>query len=40
MTANGVRFKVTDTQKHAGDVFVHIGTVEEGTLKPGGGAGA
>jgi alanyl-tRNA synthetase len=35
MTANGVRFKVTDTQKHAGDVFVHIGTVEEGTLKPG-----
>ncbi|MGB6543459.1 MAG: alanine--tRNA ligase [Xanthobacteraceae bacterium] len=35
MTADGVRFKVTDTQKHAGDVFVHIGTVEEGTLKPG-----
>jgi alanyl-tRNA synthetase len=35
MTANGVRFKVADTQKHAGDVFVHIGTVEEGTLKPG-----
>jgi alanyl-tRNA synthetase len=35
MTANGVRFKVTDTKKHAGDVFVHIGTVEEGTLKPG-----
>ena len=35
MTANGVRFKVTDTKKHAGDLFVHIGTVEEGTLKPG-----
>jgi len=35
MTANGVRFKVTDTQKHAGDLFVHVGTVEEGTLKPG-----
>jgi len=31
----GVRFKVTDTQKHAGDVFVHVGTVEEGVLKPG-----
>ena len=35
LTADGVRFKVADTQKHAGDVFVHIGTVEEGTLKPG-----
>jgi alanyl-tRNA synthetase len=35
MTADGVRFRVTDTQKHAGDVFVHIGTVEEGTLAPG-----
>ena len=35
MTADGVRFKVTDTQKHLGDVFVHIGTVEEGTLKVG-----
>ena len=35
MMANGVRFKVTDTQKHAGDLFVHVGTVEEGTLKPG-----
>jgi alanyl-tRNA synthetase len=30
-----VRFKVTDTQKQLGDVFVHTGTVEEGTLKPG-----
>ena len=35
MTADGVRFRVTDTQKHAGDLFVHIGTVEEGTLKVG-----
>jgi alanyl-tRNA synthetase len=30
-----VRFRVTDTQKRAGDVFVHSGTVEEGTLKMG-----
>src|SRR5271170_2151961 len=35
MTADGVRFKVTDTQKYAGDVFAHVGTVEEGTLKVG-----
>jgi alanyl-tRNA synthetase len=35
MTGDGVRFIVTDTQKRAGDVFVHSGTVEEGTLKPG-----
>jgi alanyl-tRNA synthetase len=35
MTADGVRFKVTDTQKHLGDVFVHIGVVEEGMLKVG-----
>jgi alanyl-tRNA synthetase len=35
LTADGVRFKVTDTQKHLGDVFVHIGVVEEGTLKVG-----
>jgi alanyl-tRNA synthetase len=34
-TAEGVRFVVTDTQKRAGDVFVHSGVVEEGTLKPG-----
>jgi alanyl-tRNA synthetase len=32
MIGDGVRFRVADTQKHAGDVFVHIGTVEEGTL--------
>jgi alanyl-tRNA synthetase len=35
LTGEGVRFKVTDTQKYAGDLFAHIGTVEEGTLKPG-----
>jgi alanyl-tRNA synthetase len=35
MSADGVRFRVTDTQKRAGDVFVHFGVVEEGTLTPG-----
>jgi alanyl-tRNA synthetase len=35
MSGGGVRFRVTDTQKRAGDVFVHSGVVEEGTLKPG-----
>jgi alanyl-tRNA synthetase len=35
MTADGVRFRVTDTAKKAGDVFVHTGVVEEGTLKSG-----
>jgi alanyl-tRNA synthetase len=36
MSAGRVRFRVTDTQKKAGgDLFVHVGTVEEGTLKPG-----
>ncbi|HEY2527440.1 MAG TPA: alanine--tRNA ligase [Xanthobacteraceae bacterium] len=35
MTADGVRFTVTDTKKHAGDVLVHIGRVEQGTLTPG-----
>ena len=35
MTADGVRFKVTDTQKKGGDLFVHLGTVEQGTLKVG-----
>ncbi len=35
MTAEGARFRVTDTQKHAGDVLVHTGTVEEGNLKIG-----
>jgi alanyl-tRNA synthetase len=35
MTADGVRFKVTDTQKKGGDLFVHLGTVEQGVLTPG-----
>ena len=35
LTGEGVRFKVTDTQKYAGDLFAHVGTVEEGTLKTG-----
>src|SRR6201987_3019876 len=35
MIAAGIRFKVTDTKKYAGDVFAHIGTVEDGTVKPG-----
>ena len=35
MTGEGVKFRVTDTQKKLGDLFVHLGTVEEGTLKSG-----
>src|SRR6187551_509886 len=35
MIGEGVRFRVTDTQKRAGDLFVHVGTVEQGTLKVG-----
>jgi alanyl-tRNA synthetase len=35
MIGEGVRFRVTDTQKKAGDLFVHVGTVEQGTLKSG-----
>ena len=35
MTAEGVRFRVTGTQKKGGGLFVHIGVVEQGTLKPG-----
>ncbi|HXQ05146.1 MAG TPA: alanine--tRNA ligase, partial [Bradyrhizobium sp.] len=35
MTGEGVKFRVTDTQKKTGDLFVHLGTVEQGTLKPG-----
>jgi len=35
MKADGVRFVVTDTQKEAGDLFVHMGKVEQGTLKLG-----
>ncbi|MCC8972969.1 alanine--tRNA ligase, partial [Bradyrhizobium brasilense] len=32
LTGEGVKFRVTDTQKKAGDLFVHLGTVEQGTL--------
>ncbi len=35
LTGEGVKFRVTDTQKKAGDLFVHVGTVEQGTLKVG-----
>src|SRR5438128_6472228 len=35
MSGEGVRFRVTDTQKKAGDLFVHVGTLEQGTLRPG-----
>ena len=33
MVADGIRFRVTDTQKYAGDVYAHIGTVEQGTVQ-------
>ncbi len=35
LTGDGVRVRITDTQKKAGDLFVHLGTVEQGTLTPG-----
>jgi alanyl-tRNA synthetase len=35
LSGDGVRFVVTDTQKRASDLFVHLGTVEQGTLKVG-----
>src|SRR3954466_2587140 len=35
MKADGVRFAVSDTQKEAGDLFVHHGKVEQGALKVG-----
>jgi alanyl-tRNA synthetase len=35
MLGEGVTFRVTDTQKKAGDLFVHLGIVEQGTLKVG-----
>jgi alanyl-tRNA synthetase len=34
MVADGVRFRVTETQKKLGDLFVHHGVVEEGAIKP------
>ncbi|WP_022719696.1 alanine--tRNA ligase [Rhodopseudomonas sp. B29] len=35
LSAEGVRFVVTDTLKKAGDLFVHIGKVEQGTIARG-----
>jgi len=35
LTADGIRMRVTDTQKKAGDVFAHSVAVEEGTVKLG-----
>ncbi|MEO6947758.1 MAG: alanine--tRNA ligase-related protein, partial [Nitrobacter sp.] len=34
LTGDGVRVRITETQKKAGDLFVHLGIVEQGTLKP------
>jgi alanyl-tRNA synthetase len=33
--AKGAIFRVTDTQKRLGDLFIHVGTVEAGSFKPG-----
>lgn len=33
MTGEGIVFRVTETHKKAGDLFVHSGTLERGTLK-------
>jgi alanyl-tRNA synthetase len=35
LEADGVRFRVSETQKRAGDLFVHFGKVEAGKLAPG-----
>src|SRR6202000_397645 len=35
LAGEGVKFRVTDTQKKAGDLWVHNGTIEQGTLKLG-----
>ncbi len=35
IAAGGARVRVDDTRKEAGDLFVHYGTVEAGTLKVG-----
>ena len=35
LTGEGVKFRVTDAQKKAGDLFIHTGKVEQGTLKVG-----
>jgi alanyl-tRNA synthetase len=35
LTGEGAKFRVTDTQKKTGDLWVHQGTLEQGTLKLG-----
>jgi alanyl-tRNA synthetase len=35
LTGEGAKFRVTDTQKRTGDLWVHQGTLEQGTLKLG-----
>ena len=35
ITAPGLRIAISDTQKKLGDLFVHLGTVEEGVAKRG-----
>jgi alanyl-tRNA synthetase len=35
MSGEGAQVRVTDTQKKAGDLYVHLVTVEKGALKPG-----
>src|SRR5690349_5931593 len=35
LSGEGAKFRVTDTQKKGGDLWVHVGTVEQGTLKVG-----
>jgi alanyl-tRNA synthetase len=34
-SADGSVFRVTETQKRLGDLFVHVGQVEKGSFKPG-----
>ena len=34
-TAEGASFLVTDTQKRVGDVFIHVGELVRGSIKPG-----
>ena len=34
-SADGAVFKVNETQKRLGDLFVHVGQVEKGSFKPG-----
>jgi len=35
ISGDGTRFRVTETQKKAGDLFVHVGLLEHGSLKRG-----